>query len=365
MHTYRYFVNDIMTGAGLGDLPLSRVHMNKRVNETGQFTGSFVLGTGIHHDQSLIDSSIPGRTALYVERDNELIWGGILWSRAYGSSDHVVQLTAQTFESYFDHVCVEANFVMQNIEQSQILFNLVNTLQAQQGNNIGLLMDPFPVTGVPRTVLIPGYEYHFASQVISQLIGVENGLEITIDIEPSSTFDRPTKTLRAGFPKLGRDIATSGLYFDYPGNVERFWWNESGARGAVKAVALGHGDGFSKVRGQAIDGGKIAAGWPAWWVVNSHPTITDVEAIAAAARNDLAKYAIPYSRPTLEFTMEAGAKFQSWNNVGDAVVARVEDYRFPAGKIFETRMLGWELKPSESDGMESLKIVVEGEDDAS
>ena len=364
MHTYRYFTADLLTGNVLAELPLYGVYASKRVNEIGQLSGAFVLGTGFYSDQSFIDGTIPGRCAIYFERDDVIIWGGILWSRAYDSANKNLSITAQTFESYFDHVCVEANFVMQNVPQEQILISLVNTLQAQQGNNIGLTMASMPTTGVTRTVLIPGYEYHFATQVMSQITGVENGLEITVDILPSATPDRPTRRLRAGFPQLGNAIATSGLYFDYPGNVSQYWWNESGARGAVKAVALGHGDGFNKVRGQAIDGTKIANGWPAWWIVNSHPTIADVNAIAAAARNDLTKFAIPYSHPTFEFAPSATEVFSHWNDVGDEVFVRIEDERFPQGKVFSTRMLGWEFRPSENGELENLKIVTEGEGDA-
>lgn len=362
VHTYRYYTADLLTGQVIAEMPFYGVYCNKKINEAGSFNGTFKLGSGNHHDQSLLDGSIPGRTAVYVERDDVLIWGGIIWSRAYASESKTMQLTGQTFESYFDHVCIDANFIQQGVEQSQILTNLVNLLQGQQGNDIGLDMDTFPVTGVNRTVLIPGYEYHFASEVISQLVGVDNGLEITIDVLPSGTIDQPTRRLRAGFPKLGNPIDTSGLYFDYPGNITKYWWNESGARGAVKAVALGHGSGFEKVRGQAIDGVKIAAGWPAWWIVNSHPNVVDVNGIAAAARKDLEKYAIPYSRPTLEFTADFGSKFNSWNNLGDEVYVRIYDERFPQGKIVQTRMLGWELKPAESDSGETFKIVIEGDD---
>lgn len=364
-HEYRYFSSDLLTGNVISELPLYGVNCSKRINDAGNFSGTFKLGTGIYHDQSLLDGTLPGRTALYMERDDVIIWGGILWSRAYQSESKTCQLAAQTFESYFDHVAIDANFVQQQVPQEQILINLVNTLQAQTANNIGLTLASMPTTGVNRTILIPGYEFHFGQEVIGQLTGVENGLEITIDILPSGITDKPTRQIRAGFPKLGNAVATSGLYYDYPGSIVRYWWNESGARGAVKAVALGHGDGFNKVRATAIDGAKIAAGWPAWWIVNSHPTVVDVNGIAAAARKDLEKYAIPYSRPTFEFDPDFGAKFESWNNLGDEIYIRVEDDRFPNGKIIQTRMMGWEISPAEGNGSEVLKISIEGEGDAS
>lgn len=364
VHEYRYISADLLTGAVVAEMPYYGVFASKKINESGSFNATFKLGTGVHHDQSLIDGSIPGRTATYILRDGTFVWGGIIWSRTYASESRTVQLTGQTFESYFDHVCIDANFIQQDVEQSTILTNLVNLLQSQQGNDINLDMATFPTTGVTRTVLIPGYEYHFAQDVITQLVGVDNGLEITVDIAPSGVPDQPTRTLRVGYPKLGNPVATSGMYYDYPGNISKFWWSESGSRGAVKAVALGHGEGFNKVRGQAIDGNKIADGWPAWWIVNSHPNVADMDGIQDASEADLAKYGIPYSRPTLQFTAEFGAGFNSWNNVGDEVFVRIEDPRFPGGKIVTTRMLGWEFSPAESESEEQIKLVIEGEDDA-
>ena len=361
-HTYRYYTADLLTGTVISEMPFYGVFCSKKINEAGSFTGSFKLNSGMHDDQSLLDGSIPGRTCIYVERDGSLVWGGILWARTYASESKAIQVAGQTFESYFDHVCIDANFIQQDVEQTTILTNLVNLLQGQSGNNIGLLLGSMPTTGVVRTVLIPGYEYHFAQDVISQLIGVDNGLEMTIDIAATGTIDHPSRTIRVGYPKLGSAVTTSGLYYDYPGNITNFWWSESGSRGAVKAVALGHGDGFNKVRAQAVDGNKLGAGWPAWWIVNAHANIADIDEIAAAARKDLEKYAIPYSRPTFEFTADVGATFNSWNNLGDEVMIRIEDPRFPGGKIVQSRMIGWELTPSQSESPEVIKIVIEGDD---
>lgn len=358
--TYRYFTQDIMSGGFLAELPVSDVYCSKKINEAGSFSGNLFLQRGDNtYNQILLNGSQPARTAIYVERNGTLVWGGIIWARSYASENQTLQLTGATFESYFDHVCIESNFIMQGIEQNLIFKNLIDALQAQQGNNIGLQQTSFPITGINRTVLIPGYEYHFAQDVVSQLVSEENGLEYTVDI--TGTPGAPVKTIRAGGPKLGSPIATSGLYFDHPGNITRYWWNESGTRGAVKAVALGHGDGFNKVRAQAINGGLISSGYPAWWRVTSHPNIATIDGITAAAYGDLQKYSMPYSKPTLEFTLEDNFPFDGWNKLGDEVTARLEDPRWPGGRVVSTRMIGWELRPAGAGGSEQFKIVIEDE----
>jgi hypothetical protein len=364
MPTYRFYSADLLTGNILAELPLYGTYMNREINVPGNFTGTFKLGSGRHIDTDLLDGSIPGRTAVYCERNGTLIWGGIIWSRTYAAESKTCGLTAQTFESIFDHVVLENHFIMQYVEQSTILTNMINAIQAQASNNFGLTgMGSFPTTGVKRTVLVPGYEYHFAQTVLDQIIGVDGGLEYTIDVIPSGTIDRPTKLVRAAYPKLG-DIGTaSTLSYDYPGTVSNYWWPESSTRGATKVATIGHGSGQTTIRATAVDGNMLAAGWPAFWQVNTYGNIKDIDGISAKARGDLNLYRMPYSRPTIELKSDIGAGFDGWNKLGSTLSVHIEDARFPNGFDTVSRMLGWELTPADSNSTESVKFTIEGKED--
>lgn len=361
---YRAYTADLLTGALKEELPLYGLYMNRTLNEAGNFTGTFKLGSHRHIDTDLLNGTTPGRTAIYFERNGLLIWGGIIWSRTYAAESKTCQITAQTFESYFDHVVMESHFIMQNVEQSTIFTNLINALQAQAANNIGLTgMGSFPVTGVIRTVLTPSYEYHFAQSIVDQFVGVDGGLEYTIDVVASGTPDVPNKLVRVGYPTLGDPVATSDLYFDFPGSLSNYWWPESATRGATKVAAIGHGSGQTTMRATAVDGNMIAAGWPAFWQVNTYSNIADVDGISAKARADLIRLRMPYSRPTLELKSDIGAGFSGWNKLGSALTAHIEDSRFPDGFTVTSRMLGWELSPADSGSTEQVKFVIEGKED--
>lgn len=253
---------------------------------------------------------------------------------------------------------------MQFVEQSQIFRNLINTLQAQTANNIGLTgMTSFPNTGVTRTVLVPGYEYHFGQTVIDQIVGVDGGLEYTIDVIPSGTIDRPTKLVKVGYPQLGNRGSASPLSYDYPGTIANYWWPESATRGATKVATLGHGSGNTSIRATAVDGNMIAAGWPAFWQVNTYGNIADVDGISAKARADLERLRMPYSRPTLELKSDVSTGFTGWNDVGSDVTVHIEDARFPNGFNTTSRMIGWELTTADSNSSEIVKFVIEGKED--
>lgn len=359
---YRYYSADLLTGNVLAELPLYGVYANRQLSTTGNFNGTFKLGTGTYIDNDLLDATIPGKTAIYMERDGLLIWGGIVWSRTWAEESKTCGMTAQTFESYFDHIVIDSHFIMQNVEQTIIFRDLINALQAQVSSNIGLIQNtPYPTSGIERTVLIPGYEYHFAQDVVSQLVGTDDGFEYTIDVVASGTPDHPSKLVKVGYPTLSNP--TSDLSYDYPGSISNFWWPESGTKGATKAVALGYGSGPTMYSGLAIDGDKLAEGYPAWWQVNSYKNIADRNLIGARARKDLETFGMPYVRGTFELKSDVGVGFTGWSKLGDTVTARVESVRFLGGsKVIESRMIGWELTVADADNTEIIKFVIEGGD---
>ena len=353
--TYRYYTEDLLTGAQTGDdLPFYGVWCNRQLNQAGEFTATFRLGSNRHVDTDMLAATIPGRTAVYIERNGTLIWGGIIWSRTYAAQATYVQLTGQTWESIFDHVVMENHFIMQYVDQSTIFANMINALQAQAGNNFGLTgMGSFGTSGVTRTVLVPGYEYHFAADIVSQVVGVDGGLEYTID---------PDKLVRVGYPYLG-DQVNSDLAYDFPGTLANYWWPESATRGATKVGVIGKGSGTTTMRSTAVDGNMLNAGWPAFWQVNSYPNIADGDGISAKARGDLDRLRMPYSRPTLELKSDIGEGFTGWAKLGNTLTAHFDDARFPNGFTSTSRMLGWELTTADSDSSEIVKFYIEGHED--
>ena len=352
MPEYRYYTKDLVTGSYIGDVEMFGVWVTRYLNQAGQFNGSYRLGKTAIEDSIALSSTLPGRTALYVDRDGVTIWGGILWSRSYESQAMTMQCYAQTFESYFDHMVFFVNhFIQQGVNQETIFANMVSQLQSQPDANIGLVMGSLPTTNIPRTVLIPNYEYRFATEVIQQLIGVQLGMELTID---------PDKTVRLGYPTLGNASATTT--YDYPGQIKDYWLPESGAAGAVKFAALGAGSGNQVIRAQTIRQDLLDAGYPGWWQVNSYSDIGDVSIVRDKNLADAQMFGIPYKTPTFELKADEGVGFTSWNNLGDAFKVHIEDVRFPNGQDVVTRLMGWELTPASSESLEIVKFAIDGSD---
>ena len=357
MPNYRYYTADLLTGDVLGDLDPFGVFVSKMKNRPGQFTGSLKL-TGDAIDDSLrLACSIPGRTALYMERDEELIWGGILWNRMWSTQGKSLQLGARTFESIFEKVVLEEHFIQQAIAQEDILQNLLNQIQAQENCDFGITINSLPETFRNRTVLIPSYEYHFAIDALSQLIDVDEGLEISIDVVASGTPDHPDKIMRVGYPQLG--APNNDLYFEYPGNVTDYWVPESATEGGVKFAALGFGTGNKIARATATVQDLLDDGWPGWWVVKNYSTIADTGILQDKVMRDSVDFRIPKASPTFDLHPEY-ANFTGWNSIGDDFNVRIEDFRYPDGFEMTSRMIGWELTPASSSSPELVKLVIEG-----
>jgi hypothetical protein len=99
---YRYFVADFLTNAVIAELPFKSVSYERALNAAGNFSGSIpVLETTEAY--SLYENTMPGRTALYVVRNNECVWGGIIWSRSYSLTERSLSVSASEFTSYFYH----------------------------------------------------------------------------------------------------------------------------------------------------------------------------------------------------------------------------------------------------------------------
>lgn len=359
MPKYRYYTADLLTGNVLGDVELYGVHVSKKISEGGNFNGSFALNSGKPAlNDMYLSCTQPGRTALYMERNDSLIWGGILWSRTYSAQGQNMQLYAQTFDSYFEHVVFQEHFIQQRVNQEVIFKAMVDQLQAQSACNIGLeVQTPLPTTNTPRTILVPNYEYHFARETLDALLTEDQGLEMIIDVLPTATPDHPKKLIRLGFP-LGSD--NPALSYDYPGTIYNYWMPESGANGGVKFATLGFGSGNKIARATYVDRDAIAAGYPAWWRVDNYSTIADVGILADKAAANGHTHAMPYRTPTFELRSDVGVGFTGWNNVGDTFKIHIEDVRFPNGFDITSRMIGWEFDPQSGEGPEILKFAIDG-----
>lgn len=97
---YKYITADLMTDTILAELPLQDVSFTRALKDAGSFSGSVpVIADNDYLD--LYETTMPGRTALYVLRDGVCVWGGIIWTRNYDIKERNLIVNASEFTSYF------------------------------------------------------------------------------------------------------------------------------------------------------------------------------------------------------------------------------------------------------------------------
>ena len=109
---------DVRTGRVISMLPITAVTYNIGIYAGTEMTGTIYL-PDMFVDQmphsplydferwAHPDRGVPlaplfevGNKAIYVMRNDKVVWGGILWGRSYSSGDHMLAITALSWEGY-------------------------------------------------------------------------------------------------------------------------------------------------------------------------------------------------------------------------------------------------------------------------
>jgi hypothetical protein len=99
---YEYYVVDVVTNQVLAQIPFEDVSYERRLRDFGAFDGKITV-TAQTENLDLYNSTMPGKTALYVVRNGVCVWGGIIWGRTYDLQGRSLALTAAEFTSYLSH----------------------------------------------------------------------------------------------------------------------------------------------------------------------------------------------------------------------------------------------------------------------
>ena len=204
MATYRYLFADLLTNQILAELPLTSVRFSQQINSPGNFSATLQLAGLEVNDLNVSNATIPARTAIYVDRDGTLIWGGILWNREYSSKDQTLTLNANEFESYWNRRRITTDTVFTNTDQLTAVQTIVNNANAATNGNIGITVGS-ETSGVLINRTFYGYEYKTVLSAIQDLAKSATGFDFNIQVYYDSNGN-PAKLLRLGYPRYGRPL---------------------------------------------------------------------------------------------------------------------------------------------------------------
>lgn len=286
MPDYTYLAYDLLTNTPVAEVPLSGVSYSFQLDEEGTLTGT--IPTGAAAGRADIRNLLPGRTAIYPFRDNDIIDGYILWDDdPQPGGIRINDGACRSLLSYFDRRRIRSTLTYTQQDQLAIAESLIDTAQAVPGGNIGV-ETLGTRSGVLRDRSYPASEIKNVREALTQLSAVQNGFDFSIGVTIGSD-GAPRKVLNLGYPYLGRSQASTGLVLEYPGNVLNYTWTRLGSQITTTMWLIGAGDGESALRARADNNALLNAGWP---VLESDISYTDVTEQSTLNAHALAEAAV-------------------------------------------------------------------------
>ena len=106
---YRYYVADLLTNNVIAEIPFTNVTYERALSKAGSFSGEIPIIEATKN-LNLYETTMPGKTALYVLRNGVCVWGGIIWSRSYSPDNKSLTVDGQEWVSYLYHRAVWQTF---------------------------------------------------------------------------------------------------------------------------------------------------------------------------------------------------------------------------------------------------------------
>lgn len=363
---YTYLATDLLSGRVLGELPLHGVSFDRQLNKASNWQGSGNLDNDMLSNDDMLAATAPGRTSVYVYREDQIVWGGIIWSRTYQSQAKSLQMTAQSFESYaYKRIYRPSTTIKYEKAQCWLINELWRSLQSDQlHSDIGVrILDPesLPSNDVVRQLTVNPWDMKSYGEIIDDpLMNFQDSAEWTIECFEEQGV--PQKQLLLGYPRLGIPVEFTPIVIDYPGNILNYYWSESASQSANAVWATGDGDQAALTTGYANNQASLDVGYPLLEAHESHQGVTKQDTIDDHAKKDLVDAAVPRLSKTIQIKADEQPEFGTYP-IGSDAKMQILDTRFPDGFEGTVRVLGWSVTPSSSEAVEEISLIIEGSDD--
>ncbi|QDQ14319.1 hypothetical protein [Streptomyces spectabilis] len=103
MAAYRVFLYNLRTQRVTGEVPFSALSYSYVMDEPGAATVEIPIDVAAKSGKPLKPNDLfPVRTGLVIERDGELVWGGVVWTYRLNLTTRTIALNAKGYLSYYE-----------------------------------------------------------------------------------------------------------------------------------------------------------------------------------------------------------------------------------------------------------------------
>lgn len=379
-HTYTYLFCDLLTDDLLAELPLQDVQYGFDLNGIGTLRAFLPL-----NDETApldpIASTVGGRTAVYVDRDGVILWGGVVWTRDPAKGG--MQIQAAEFLSYYQHRYITSTLstVAANVaaapgyvpggnrlydDQKFILWSLFNYASIDPSGSIRIDTNPLAgvAHGVNRVATYFGYERPEIYATMKQLSAADDGFDFGIEVgwNPVVNNNPPTRYRKAftWYPRRGRTADDSGLVFSKGGpaaNIVAYNWPEDFTAVSTRVWAVGDGDGEARLIAGATDADLLAAGWPLLESVARYEGVTTTATLQGHANADINARSVAAVAPWFDVLADGDPALGSYNVGDEGLFTISDDPRFPDGLEAQLRIVSMDVNASRRPEIVRLSCV--------
>ncbi|MGZ9931973.1 hypothetical protein ACXNSR_19100 [Streptomyces sp. NC-S4] len=360
---YRALICDLRSDQLLDVLPLHGVSLDTFIGKIGSCTGTIPI-PNTRIAARVRESVIPGRTALWLERDGDIWWGGLIWTTEIRSDERgriSMSLQAGSFESYLDHRLLMTSGVAEGMDQFDLARYMVEYAQDTTGGDIGIEYDA-RTSGVLRDRTYSRYDLKTIREMLDGLAGVENGFEWRIAAHRDPVSGRRIKRLQLGHPviRTGRNdivLTRPGPVLSYTWPVDATKqatvWQSRGAAINTNAAA----DSVPLMSAELVDTTAHAAGWPRLDGSSDHTTVEQLSTLNRHAAGDWAAARTPRTIP--EVTVALARTPLTPALLGATVRLRINDLMWPDGLDARYRVVGVAITAPERGRPEVARLFLE------
>lgn len=362
---YRVLVCDLRSDRLLDVLPLHEVRVEDYIGKAGSLSGTVPIPNQAMADR-VRPLLTPARTALWVERDRRIWWGGVLWSANPGSDErgHItVEVQAGTFDTYLEHRMLRTTHRAKNLDQLDIARDLVDYAQAQPGGDIGITYDT-ELSGVERSRTFSASDQPTIRDLLDKLSNAEDGFEWRIRCYRDAGSGARVKLLDLGYPHLTR--GGDEVVFTHPGHVLTYAFPTDGTTVANVWQARGATSNRNQTAASKpllsellVAERDLADGWPRLDGSSDHHSVDDAETLNSYARAEAARARRPQVIPEITVHLDEQV---SPDLLGRTVRIRIRDMWHPAGYDAHHRVVGISVQPPERGRGESATLTLETPD---
>jgi hypothetical protein len=378
---FTYLARDLLTWAPLDPLPYVQVQFGRVLDQHGAWKGSLPLADERVQKFAWKDATQPSKTALFVDLNGTLVWGGIIWTSNYNSDDpsHMLPVTATEFGSYFQHRLQAEDYgkIWESGEDPmKVTRRVIEDAQTVAGESPGhitgsaipVILNPVGGSGVSIPVSYPATSLQTIDSITSTLtqMGYGAGFDFSWDVAYLSGTKTPAVVCNLWYPLKGRTAEESGIVI--LGKEAKWTWPVDGTPQANEVTETGSGTNGL----EPATASSSTPGYPLLQKATARTQVTTQALLDEIAIGDLALAEYPSVTPSLVLPVplpgtpaaERGALALGEFDVGDRLIFRIDPVegggqntspRFPEGCEFEWRTQQWTCTPADH-GLSTVQI---------